>query len=68
MHVWVNSVDGWVIHGRARVSLDRARWVAALLERRLGWETAYGLEPPPPRSPKADAPLRTEAARSPARF
>jgi hypothetical protein len=66
MFVWVNSRGGWVIHGKARVSAERAQWVADLLERRKGWETKAALDKPSQRPPRRGAPSVEEAARSPA--
>jgi hypothetical protein len=68
MYVWVNSTTGWVIHGKARISSERAEEVARLLERRRGWETAAGPAAPAPRPPRSGAPLPTETATSPAKF
>ena len=52
MYVWVSSTAGWVIHGKARISTERAQWVAELLERRNGWETVAGSQKPSPRAPR----------------
>jgi hypothetical protein len=65
MYVWVNSTDGWVIHGTARPTLARARKVARILEQRCGWETATGTFPPPPRAPRKGAPSAKVAQKSP---
>jgi hypothetical protein len=64
--VWVNSTTGWVIHGQARATFERATTVARLLSNRLGWETAVGSAPPLPRRPSRGAPTASLAARSPA--
>lgn len=66
--VWVNSPDGWVIHGRARKSAQLAEWVTALLERRKGWETKASPQKPSPRPPRQGAPSAEVAERSPAEF
>lgn len=68
MYVWVNSRSGWVIHGRARKSRERAQWVAELLERRKGWETVAGDARPSPRPPRRNAPMAEEVEHSPASF
>jgi hypothetical protein len=66
MYVWVNSTAGWVIHGRARKSKDRAVWVAELFERRNGWEAVAGSQKPSPRPPRRNAPSAEVAEHSPA--
>lgn len=67
MLVWVNTSDrGWVQHGKARSSAERAAAVASLLNRRLGWETASGPMPPPARPAPVGAPTAADAAVSPA--
>lgn len=54
--VWVNSHDeGWVMHGQRRSTPERAAAVAALLARKLGWETAAGPTAPARRSPRAES-------------
>ncbi len=68
MYVWVNSRGGWVIHGRARKSAERAQWVAELLKRRKGWETIAAVGKPSSRVPGRTAPTAEEAAHSPAEF
>ncbi len=65
MYVWVNTAAGWIVHGRARVSESRAADVAKLLLDKCGWETAWGVQPPPPRPASIDAPSPELAARSP---
>jgi hypothetical protein len=68
MYVWVNSRAGWIIHGKARKSRERAQWVAELLERRKGWETIAAAAKPGPRTPRRTAPSAEEAEHSPADF
>jgi hypothetical protein len=68
MYVWVNSTAGWVIHGKARISRERAQWVTELLERRNGWETVAGSQKPSPGAPRQNAPRAEEAETSPAAF
>jgi hypothetical protein len=60
--VYVNSSTGWVQHGKVRSSPERAAWVAGLLARRLGWETAATETSPPARPARPGAPL-AEVAR-----
>jgi len=65
--VWVNSRDeGRVVHGQQRSTPERAAAVAALLARKLGWETAAGPTAPAPSPPRDDAPPGDVARRSPA--
>lgn len=65
MRVWVNTVSGWIQHGPARVSAERAASVAGILARRCGWETSSGANPPSPRPARADSPSPAVAAKSP---
>lgn len=67
MRVWVNSADeGWVMHGKDRISHDRAEEVAGMAHRKLGWQTASGPFPPVARRPLANAPLAEVVRKSPA--
>jgi hypothetical protein len=66
MRVWINTPEGWVQHGGARKSAERAAIVAKLLATRCGWETASGPEPPPDRPAMPGAPSAATAAVSPA--
>jgi len=66
MRVWVNTAAGWIQHGSARVSGERAIIVAGILARRCGWETAAGPYPPSPRTAGPTAPSAAVAAHSPA--
>lgn len=52
-------------HGPARASQAQAETVARMLTRRLGWETAVGVEAPAPRPPAPGRPSAAQAACSP---
>lgn len=69
MRVWVNTSDeGWVMHGKERINAARAKEVADLLKRRLGWHTARGSTPPEPRHAAPGSPSGEVARKSPAKF